>query len=328
MIVQVRQLMNLNQDEEDMIATLDAIDGSLLRARNQNIIGIIGKSLDRAKLLSSSTQTSSNCMEILSTGLDLMHNELLNNIYSKIIQYILYEQPKHKLSTRIFLLLSSLNSYFEVFNKDLNLLSNKSSLLPDDYDKIQSLRKRLSLNFEQQLFKGFTDRISSVMTTVEKLLSLEQKKNDYLYGPPEYRDNTSSCILVADYLSPHIHTVKETVPKSQISKILTILGSRLTTILLAHLSKFTFSQERALLLSSDMNSYWSLVLSCDSEKVALEFNKFRQMINLFMLPANSLPEFIIEEPIASIDIQMLTTFISKREDFKNAKVSSLLPTLF
>jgi hypothetical protein len=77
-----------------------------------------------------------------------------------------------------------------------------------------------------------------------------------------------------------------------------------------------------------MNSYWSMVLSCESEKVALEFNKFRQMINLFMLPPTSLPEFIIEEPIASIDIQMLSTFISKREDFKTGKVSQLLPTLF
>lgn len=328
MMVQVRQLIYSNQDEEDMLATLDAIEGSLLRARNQNIIGILSKSIDRAKLLSSSTKTSANCTEILITGLNLMHSDLLNNIYSKIIQYISYDQPKHKPSLILFSLLSSLNSYFEVFNKDFNLLTTKSNLLPDDYDKIQSLRKRLSINFEQQINKGFQDRISSVMTTVEKLLSSEQKKNDYLYGPPEYRDNTIACILVTDYLSPQIPIIKETVPKCQLSKILSILGSRLTTILIAHLSKFTYSQERALLLSSDMNSYWSLVLSCDSEKVVLEFDKFRQMINLFMLPASSLPEFIIQEPIASIDLQMLTTFISKREDFKNAKVSSLLPTLF
>lgn len=328
MMNQVRQLMNSNQDEEDMVLILDAIDGSLLRARNQNIIGILNKSIERAKLLSNVAQTSSNCMEILLAGMDLMHNDLLNNIYSKVIQYINYDQPKHKLSLRILTLLCALNTYYETFNKDINLLTNKSNLHPDEYEKTQSVRKRLSLNFEQQIIKGLQDRISSVMTTVEKLLTSEQKKNDYLYGPPEYRDNTTACILVSEYLSPHIHTIKETVPKSQISKLLTILGSRLTTILLAHLPKFTFSQERALLLSSDMNSYWSMVLSCDSEKVALEFNKFRQMINLFMLPPTSLPEFIIEEPIASIDIQMLSTFISKREDFKTGKVSQLLPTLF
>jgi hypothetical protein len=47
-----------------------------------------------------------------------------------------------------------------------------------------------------------------------------------------------------------------------------------------------------------------------------------------MLPANSLPEFIHEEPIASIDTEVLATFISHRKDFKTGKVSKLMPSIF
>jgi hypothetical protein len=161
----------------------------------------------------------------------------------------------------------------------------------------------------------------------EKILKAIQKKTDYC-GTEESLDNTEACTEAYNYLYEQIACIKKSLPVSQHSKLLIRLGQKLTNLIVNHISEYIVSEEKALLLSSDMNKYRNLILLCENEKVVVEFEKYRQMMNLFMLNASSLPEFIHEEPIASIDSQILAQFISHRKDFKAGKVSKLLPSLF
>lgn len=78
-------------------------------------------------------------------------------------------------------------------------------------------------------------------------------------------------------------------------------------------------------LASDCNRYRNIFYECGSLQ---KFEEFRQLLNLFLLPSHALPEFVHEETVALMDLQEVALFVSKREDFKTAKISKLLPSIF
>lgn len=51
-------------------------------------------------------------------------------------------------------------------------------------------------------------------------------------------------------------------------------------------------------------------------------------MNIYLLPASALPVYVNEEPVASMDLTMVAATISRRDDFKSAKINKLLPSLF
>lgn len=233
---------------------------------------------------------------------------------------------KAKHLSGLFCLLSDVWKTATDFNKSFNK-QIISTLQDPEKERIDGLRKRLSISIEQSLMKGLQKCISQIASECEKILNNEQKKNDYT-KQEGYSDNTTACILVYDYLSININIIKASLPATQSFKLLSSLSMKFIAIVVEHISKFIVSQEKALLLSSDMNKYRNLVLLCEYDKAIVDFEKFRQMMNLFMLSPQSLPDSIHAEPIASIDRTILAEFISHREDFKTAKVAKLLPSIF
>ncbi|CAG9333024.1 EXOC5 [Blepharisma stoltei] len=322
-IVDMKQIIS---PDEEVRKTIDACLDSVGRVKNSDIITVIRKAMIRCKDLSQPSEVHANCGQLVTIGLDTAYTSLFPYLINKIITIMNLEGNKQKYLSNIFCLLSEIWKIATEFNKAfLKQLIN--TLQDPEKEHCDGLRKRLSVSIEQNLMKGLNKCINQIITECEKILTNEQKKQDYLKNE-KYTDNTQACSAVYEFLSQHIGIIKASLPPAQSSKLLSNLGTKFIAIVVEHLSKFTISQEKALLLSSDMNKYRNLVLLCENDKAVLDFEKFRQMMNLFMLPPNSLADLIHAEPIASIDRTILAEFISHREDFKTARVSKYLPSIF
>lgn len=312
--------------DEEIRAAVEACMDSVSRAKKNSILTELESGIARCKILSTSGEDSSNSSQLITVVLDICYTEIYPQILNKLSSCLEFQGIKGVYIGKLFYMLSDLASFIRDFNKEI-AKKISANLLVNDQERCESLRKRVSANIDQKLMKSFQRSIALMVSESDKILQTTQKKLDYC-GTEENYDNTEACSLVYDYLHEQINCIKKSLPFSQYSKLLMRLSQKFTSLVVNHISKFTVSQEKALLLSSDMNKYRNLVLLCENEKVVVEFEKFRQMMNLFMLPANSLPEFIHEEPIASIETEVLAQFISHRKDFKTGKVSKLLPSIF
>jgi Exocyst complex component Sec10 len=313
--------------QEDEVRTIiESCMDSISRAKKNSILDEIESGLLRSKKISAIGEDSSNSAQLITVVLDTCYTGIFLQILNRISSCLEFESIKGVFIGKLFYMIADLAGYIRDFNKEIaKKISNYLSVT--DLDRCESLRKRVSANIDQKLMNSLQQCISLMISESDRILQTCQKKTDYC-ALEESLDNTEACSQVYEYLLEQINSIKKSLPFSQYSKLLTRLGQKLTSLVVNHISKFTVSQEKALLLSSDMNKYRNLILLCENEKVEIEFEKFRQMMNLFMLNANSLPEFIHEEPIASIETQVLAQFISHRKDFKTGKVSKLLPSIF
>ena len=312
--------------EEEIKNTVEACIDAVSRAKKNAVLEELEAGIVRCKKLSQTGEDSMNAAQLVTVVLDICYTGIYPQILNKLSACLESQAIKGIFIGKIFFMIASLANYIRDFNKEIAKKINLN-LTSIDQERCESLRKRVSASIEQKLMKSFQQSITLMVSECDRILQVYQKKMDYC-GTEENLDNTEACSTVYDYLHEQINCIRKSLPFSQYSKLLMRLGQKLTGIIVNHISKFTVSQEKALLLSSDMNKYRNLILLCENEKVVLEFEKFRQMMNLFMLPAVSLPEFIHEEPIASIETEVLAQFISHRKDFKTGKVSKLLPSIF
>ncbi|OMJ86967.1 hypothetical protein SteCoe_11440 [Stentor coeruleus] len=312
--------------EEDIRNAVDQCTDSVLRNKKNSIMQELEAGLVRCKKLSQSGEESANSAQLITIVLDICYTGIYHQILTKLSSCLEYKGIKGFYIGKIFYLIADLAAYVRDFNKEI-AKKISTHLQISDSERCESLRKRVSASIDQKIMKSLHQSVILMSSESENILKTHQKKTDYC-GIEENLDNTEACTILNEYLLEQIANIKKSLPYSQYSKLLTSLGQKLTNVIVNHICGYIVSQEKALLLSSDMNKYRNLILLCENEKVVVEFEKFRQMMNLFMLPAQSLPEFIHEEPIASISTEILAEFISHRKDFKTGKVSKLLPSIF
>jgi hypothetical protein len=319
------KVIQSNLDEE-IRATLEACMDSIARTKKNSILNELQAGLLRCKKLSQSGEESANSAQLVTVVLDVSYTGIYHQILTKLHSCLEYDDIRGIYIGKLFYMIADLANYIKDFNVEIakKISENLSGV---DHERCESLRKRVCASIDQKIMKSLQLSINLMSSESEKILKAIQKKTDYC-GTEESLDNTEACTEAYNYLYEQIACIKKSLPVSQHSKLLIRLGQKLTNLIVNHISEYIVSEEKALLLSSDMNKYRNLILLCENEKVVVEFEKYRQMMNLFMLNASSLPEFIHEEPIASIDSQILAQFISHRKDFKAGKVSKLLPSLF
>lgn len=317
--------VNSNADE-DIRNTLEHCMDSIARIKKNSILQELQSGLARCKKLSQSGEESANSAQLVTVVLDISYTGIYHQILTKLNSCLESEGIKGIYIGKIFYMIADLATYIKDFNIEIakKIGENLSGV---DLERCESLRKRVSASIDQKIMKSLQLSVNLMASESENLLKSFQKKSDYC-NTEESLDNTEACIELYNYLYEQIACIKKSLPVSQHSKLLMRLGQKLTGLIVNHISEYIVSEEKALLLSSDMNKYRNLILLCENEKVVVEFEKYRQMMNLFMLNASSLPEFIHEEPIASIDSEILARFISHRKDFKTGKVSKMLPSLF
>ncbi|XP_042418505.1 exocyst complex component 5-like [Zingiber officinale] len=173
--------------------------------------------------------------------------------------------------------------------------------------------------------KGLQQCIETVMAEVERLLSSEQKTTDYRTpddgNAPDHRP-TNACIRVVAYLSRVLESAFSALEGLNKQSFLTDLGNRLHKGLVNHWQKFTFSPSGGLRLKRDITEYGEFVRSFNAPSIDEKFEQLSIVANAFIVAPESLASLFEGTP-PSIRKDALR-FIQLREDFKTAKISSML----
>ncbi|XP_042394819.1 exocyst complex component 5-like [Zingiber officinale] len=178
---------------------------------------------------------------------------------------------------------------------------------------------------ESSAQKGLQQCIETVMAEVERLLSSEQKTTDYRTpddgNAPDHRP-TNACIRVVGYLSRVLESAFNALEGLNKQSFLTDLGNRLHKGLVNHWQKFTFSPSGGLRLKRDITEYGEFVRSFSAPSIDEKFELLGIVANCFIVAPESLASLFEGTP-SSIRKDALR-FIQLREDFKTAKISSML----
>ncbi|URE30146.1 Exocyst complex component Sec10 [Musa troglodytarum] len=172
--------------------------------------------------------------------------------------------------------------------------------------------------------KGLQQCIETVMAEVERLLSAEQKTTDYRTpddgNAPDHRP-TNACIRVVAYLSRVLESAFSALEGLNKQSFLTDLGNRLHKGLINHWQKFTFSASGGLRLKRDITEYGEFVRSFNAPSIDENFELLGIVANVFIVAPESLASLFEGTPSIRKDA---LRFIQLRDDFKTAKISSML----
>ncbi|CAL9166352.1 unnamed protein product [Musa hybrid cultivar] len=175
--------------------------------------------------------------------------------------------------------------------------------------------------------KGLQQCIETVMAEVERLLSAEQKTTDYRTpddgNAPDHRP-TNACIRVVAYLSRVLESAFSALEGLNKQSFLTDLGNRLHKGLINHWQKFTFSASGGLRLKRDITEYGEFVRSFSAPSIDENFELLGIVANVFIVAPESLASLFEGTPSIRKDA---LRFIQLRDDFKTAKISSMLNSL-
>ncbi|KAF8658359.1 hypothetical protein HU200_059407 [Digitaria exilis] len=177
---------------------------------------------------------------------------------------------------------------------------------------------------EAAAHKGLLQCIDTVMSEVERLLSSEQKATDYRTpddgAAPDHRP-TNACIRIVAYLSRVLEVAFNALEGLNKQSFLTELGNRLHKGLLNHWQKFTFSPSGGLRLKRDITEYGDFVRSFNAPSIDEKFELLGIVANVFIVAPESLASLFEGTPSIRKDA---LRFIQLRDDYKSAKIASML----
>ncbi|KAK3136404.1 hypothetical protein QOZ80_5BG0433590 [Eleusine coracana subsp. coracana] len=180
---------------------------------------------------------------------------------------------------------------------------------------------------EAAAHKGLLQCIDTVMAEVERLLSSEQKATDYRSpddgAAPDHRP-TNACIRIVAYLSRVLEVAFSALEGLNKQSFLTELGNRMHKGLLNHWQKFTFSPSGGLRLKRDITEYGEFVRSFNAPSIDEKFELLGIMANVFIVAPESLSSLFEGTPSIRKDA---VRFIQLRDDYKTAKIASMLNSI-
>ncbi|KAJ3688345.1 hypothetical protein LUZ61_017509 [Rhynchospora tenuis] len=182
-------------------------------------------------------------------------------------------------------------------------------------------------NVEGAAHKGLIQCIDTVMAEVERLLSTEQKTTDYRSPDdgvaPDHRP-TNACTRVVAYLSRVLEVAFTALEGLNKQSFLTELGNRLHKGLLNHWQKFTFNPSGGLRLKRDITEYGEFVRSFNAPSIDEKFELLGILANVFIVAPESLASLFEGTPSIRKDA---LRFIQLRDDYKSAKIASMLNSI-
>ncbi|KAJ4805111.1 Exocyst complex component 5 [Rhynchospora pubera] len=182
-------------------------------------------------------------------------------------------------------------------------------------------------NVEGAAHKGLLQCIDTVMAEVERLLSTEQKTTDYRSPDdgviPDHRP-TNACTRVVAYLSRVLEVAFTALEGLNKQSFLTELGNRLHKGLLNNWQKFTFNPSGGLRLKRDITEYGEFVRSFNAPSIDEKFELLGILANVFIVAPESLASLFEGTPSIRKDA---LRFIQLRDDYKSAKIASMLNSI-
>ena len=156
-----------------------------------------------------------------------------------------------------------------------------------------------------------------------------QKKFDYRPRENEVVTmatlTSSPCARCCDYLKKTHAQMKQWLDGGNFDCVMSEIGELFHRFLLDHVKKFTINTNGGLLLAKDLVKYQETVVNqLRIESVAERFEALRQLGTVYIVKPEYLKTLIDEsEMISRMDPAVLHEYISKRDDYKSARLDLL-----
>ncbi len=292
---------------------LNALKPELSRLVLQNTTSAV----DRAARLSEDVPKA--CDRFSKDAWDMLVSRYLNRVLSLAEQVLPDDDPKDEPDTFFFKVVSAVNSIAHEMNthyrnhvsphlqSDLNMKSRGRS-----YNR-ESLR-----TVEMKLLNGLLVCLRSNLRYAERLLSKQRPGDFKPRDETECFDSTEACYSVCQFVSTQTSAVLDSLSGGNLDNYLTVFGSNLHSLILAHMKKFTVSPMGAMVVSQDVKRYNDTIREFHIESVDALFNTLRDMSSLLMLPVGQIG-VLVQQRLMSVPAEDIHAFVKIRSDYAKEK---------
>uniref|UniRef100_A0A915CZI9 Exocyst complex component 5 n=1 Tax=Ditylenchus dipsaci TaxID=166011 RepID=A0A915CZI9_9BILA len=129
-----------------------------------------------------------------------------------------------------------------------------------------------------------------------------------------------ACSIVVKFLNQVVDRIKDGVDGGNLSSVLNELGDRLYNTILTHTRFFSYNTTGAMLLLCDINEYKKCVNGWGVKETFKKFDALHALANLLVVVPDNLPKACSSQLLASVDKQLVNSFVQLRHDYKSAKL--------
>ncbi|KAG8931285.1 Exocyst complex component 5 [Tulasnella sp. 419] len=161
-------------------------------------------------------------------------------------------------------------------------------------------------------------KIMDLVTAYLGAQLLKQKKTDFKPRNDDMsfaRVNTEPCIACCEILKKVGDAAKENLTGKNLETFLTEIGVSFHSLFLEHLKKFPVSATGGLMLAKDIKSYQDAIAAYGIPALDERFEFLRQLGSIYLLPPESLKQYITSDSLGKIDIRLLRPFLMQRSDW-------------
>ena len=258
--------------------------------------------------------------------LELMNVGLISSYVETALEIAYYEITKIDI-THVSDINISFLEYISISTEMLSLVSASIKAIflpllnnyPDMKKKITDMTNNQIKRCELLINTVVSELMHLYASKFNECLS-KQKKKDFTPKSQDLLDqDTLPAIEVANLLtSLYSQASLYFKPKNLIS-FLTMIGELLYNLLLSHYGKFQVSSIGGIIVTKDIIGYQNAIDEWEIPEISDKFATLRELANLFTVQPELLDSLTKEGHLVNINRSVISTYISKRDDFNHEK---------
>ncbi|EDO16865.1 hypothetical protein Kpol_1024p18 [Vanderwaltozyma polyspora DSM 70294] len=247
------------------------------------------------------------------TSLEISYYNILKVDVSKVLDINVSFLKYLTISTDILSLLSA--TIKAVF---LPLLTNS----PDIKKKIIEVTNNQITRCEL-LINTVVDELTHLYSSKFSECLSKQKKKDFVPKSQDLLDqDTLPAIEIANILASLHSQVSIYFRSNNLTNFLTTIGDILYNKLLTHYGKFQVSSTGGIIVTKDIIGYQNVVEEWEIPELLEKFATLRELANLFTVQPELLDSLTKEGHLIDVHRNVISSYISNREDFNHEKFIS------
>lgn len=279
------------------------------------VLSVFERSMERCEKLSDHKNVSSNVQKLFLALLKAVCAPLLGKVLR-----VVGESKEKQFDPFWFDAISFVNK--SVLKMEKLFESKVSKLLSSSLTvHKQSINQKAAMlsTIEQQVLGLLQKMLDTVLSSISKTLTKEQKNRDYRPKDESMMadgtESSKACVLVCDIVRRHGQYAFQSLEGRNLDTYLREFGFAFYETVLDHLRKFVVNEVGALLLMKDIREYQETVQTFHLPVVEEKFEVLQHLVNIFAVPRESIPMLIADDPkLAAFPAKELDHFIRLRVD--------------
>ncbi|EGD74440.1 hypothetical protein PTSG_05805 [Salpingoeca rosetta] len=281
--------------------------------------------LHRCAVVAPKTKVAEWCFRIFVELLDGLCKEHLGYALWYGIKTLPPRKPKSEPSLVFLQTMHDVNS--TVFLVQKHYQSNVAPLVASNPDVLQacvSRKNAVMTRLEEDIGTGLA-RCMGAVTEWTKHCLAQQDKHDFKPEDPAVLalSCTKACEMATTFLSKVIKKLGVCLNGKNLSKAQRHLGCAVHSMLMTHITQFTFNGIGAIVLTRDLAAYQHCCAQLQDTFVDGLFDTLKDLSQLLMVKAETIPQLCREGNLVSMDRAVVMRFLHLRHDYKSSKLATL-----